>query len=91
MYVKSLVSECDFINKCYSKPVEGADLLCQGATGRWCCVMTVGPEWLTENKPTVISYEDAREACMEILRKQNNNRPSFQRFTEAALYNFLDF
>ena len=59
MFVEAMVRECDFTGNRYDTPVKGAWALAQGATGRWCAVMFVGPETIAKNGYQVISYEDA--------------------------------
>lgn len=59
MLIASLVSECDFTDTKYATPVMGAHVLAQGATGRWCCVMWMGPEYLALTTQEVISREEA--------------------------------
>lgn len=59
MWVKMNVSECDFTDRKYKKPVEGAGALAQGATGRWCVVMWAGPEYLEKIGAKVITAEEA--------------------------------
>ena len=49
MLVEGLVNECDFSGMSYQGTVQGAWLVVQGATGRWCTVMHVGPEYLRSN------------------------------------------
>lgn len=49
MMVEGFVTECDFSQRQYDVPVQGAWVVAQGATGRWCTVMQVGPEYLLEN------------------------------------------
>ena len=49
MLLEGLVNECDFYQKDYQGPVQGAWVLAQGATGRWCTVMYAGPEYLRDN------------------------------------------
>ena len=49
MLVEGLVSECDFSGMSYQGTVQGAWLVVQGATGRRCTVMHVGPEYLRSN------------------------------------------
>jgi hypothetical protein len=61
MYMKSTVFSCDFTDKTYPDGVDGAYALCQGATGRICCVMTAGPEFLARNNITPVSYEEAEK------------------------------
>ena len=64
MFMKEMVPMCDFTDKHYDRPVEGAWALARGATGRYCCVMFVGPEYLAENNIVPISREEA-EARVE--------------------------
>ena len=59
MFVEAMVRECDLTSVKYSTPVKGAWILAQGATGRWCTVMFVGPEAIAKEGYQVISYEDA--------------------------------
>ena len=64
MYIKQMVTECDFTDRKYDKPVEGAGVVAQGATGRWCVVMWAGPEFVQENNLTVLEPAEA-EARIE--------------------------
>ena len=66
MWMKEMVNECDFNNTKYDAPVEGAWALAQGASGRFCCVMYAGPEYLAENNITPLSREEA-EAKVEAM------------------------
>jgi len=92
MFVKSLITECDFTDKTYNTPVWGADVLVQGATGRFCCVMTAGPEYIRKNKIKPISNDRAVEECMTILRNQNNDRPEVGRYSDDEMRTyFIDF
>jgi hypothetical protein len=59
MYVETYVPECDFTKRKYDSVVKGAAAVAQGATGRWCEVMWVGPEYIAEKGLTVISREEA--------------------------------
>lgn len=59
MYMHEMVPECDYTQVRYDKPVAGAWILAQGATGRYCAVMFVGPEWLAEHDINPISREEA--------------------------------
>lgn len=63
MFVQALVTECDFNGIRYDAPVEGAWAVAQGATGRWCAVMFVGPEWLKKSGQKVLSYDEAVETA----------------------------
>ena len=67
MLIHKMVSMCDMSQQAYDEPVNGAAVLAQGATGRWCEVMHIGPE----NKArcvaagqTVLTYE---QACAKVL------------------------
>lgn len=59
MFVQALVPNCDFEDIQYEQPVKGAWAVAQGATGRWCCVMYVGPEWLEKSGQKVLTYDEA--------------------------------
>ena len=59
MFIKQMIRECDFTGRKYNTSVEGAGALAQGATGRMCVVMYAGPEYLAENKITLMSEADA--------------------------------
>lgn len=58
MFVSAKVPSCDFTNTEYGKLVDGAYAIAQGATGRWCAVLYVGPEWLAENNVKVEDYDE---------------------------------
>ena len=66
MYVRESVTECDITGKKYEACVEGAHAVAQGATGRWCCVMYIGPEYIAERGLVTISRD---EAYAEIEKK----------------------
>ena len=74
MYMKHLVKECDITERTYETPVEGAYVLAQGATGRWCCVLYVGPEYIAEVGIKPISRE---EAVAKIEEKGDGGYPDF--------------
>lgn len=59
MLVRGMVNECDYTNRKYDPPVEGGWVISQGATGRWCTVITIGPEVIEEQSCQLISYEEA--------------------------------
>ena len=59
MFVESYVPECDFTKTVYLSDVKGAYAVARGATGRYCAVMYVGPEYIAEKGLTVISREEA--------------------------------
>ena len=59
MYMEGKVTECDFTDSHYDEPVDGAHVLARGATGRWCCVMWAGPEYLAENNIETVSRKFA--------------------------------
>jgi len=64
MWMKEYVRNCDFTDRKYDEPVEGAWALAQGASGRYCCVMWAGPEYVAEHGIQTISREEA-EARVE--------------------------
>ena len=66
MYIKMMVSECDYTDRKYEAPVEGAGILVRGASGRWCIVMWVGPEYLKETNTNVILPEEALREIRKI-------------------------
>ena len=55
MFLEELVSSCDFTDRVYNPPVKGAWAIARGASGRWCCVMYAGPEWLAESNALVLN------------------------------------
>lgn len=63
MFVEYIVPECDFTHNKYSPAVDGAAVLARGATGRWCAVLFVGPEYLEENNIIPLTYNDAVQQC----------------------------
>ena len=53
---------CDMNQIKYDRPVQGAGIVCQGATGRYCVVMEAGPEWLADNPQLeVVSWDEAEK------------------------------
>lgn len=61
MLIVKKVPECDFTDRKYDHPVDGAAVIARGATGRWCEVMWMGPEFLAEANQQPIAAQDARE------------------------------
>lgn len=59
MIIRRKVTHCDFTDRRYEQPVDGAACLAQGATGRWCEVLWIGPEHLAEAEVKTISREEA--------------------------------
>lgn len=59
MFIPALINECDFTGKQYEAPVMGAYVLGRGATGRWCPVLSVGPEAIEEYQFKLVSEEEA--------------------------------
>ena len=59
MFVQRLVTQCDMSGRVYSEPTEGAAIVTQGATGRWCEVLWVGPEHVNEVCANVKTYDEA--------------------------------
>ncbi len=69
MLIPQLVRECDFKNIKYPVPVQGAAVLAQGATGRWCEVMYMGPEMLAqtlEKGNELLTYDQAVAKVAEL-------------------------
>lgn len=59
MIIRRKVTHCDFTNRSYEQPVDGAACIAQGATGRWCEVLWMGPEALETTQSKTISREEA--------------------------------
>lgn len=59
MFVEAMVSSCDMNDYEYDGLVQGAMVLAQGGTGRWCAVMYCGPEWVAQNNATIYTYDEA--------------------------------
>lgn len=59
MYVKRNVVECDFTDRTYDRGVPGCAAIARGATGRWCEVMWMGPEYMAENNVEAKEYDEA--------------------------------
>lgn len=58
--IEMTTRRCDFNMISYDQPVQGAGMVCQGATGRYCVVMVAGPEWIAENPQVeMISWDEA--------------------------------
>ena len=91
MYVSMMVNDCDFDDKKYDGYTQGAGCLAQGATGRWCVVMTAGPDYLIRNGITPISRDEAVKKCLDILKEQNALRPEDKRYSDDALTQWIDF
>lgn len=66
MWMTEYVRNCDFTGTEYDEPVVGAWALAQGATGRYCCVMWAGPEYVAENGIKPISREEAERQIEEM-------------------------
>jgi hypothetical protein len=66
MFVERLVSVCDLTDAVYNEPTKGAAVITQGATGRWCEVLWVGPEYLAANASRIHTYEEAVERATEL-------------------------
>ena len=65
MYMKAKVSECDMNGIQYDSPVDGAWILSQGATGRVCAVMYVGPEYIAAHGLVTITREQAEAQVVD--------------------------
>jgi hypothetical protein len=59
MYVSAYVPECDITGVKYPSDVKGAYAVARGATGRYCAVLYVGPEYIAERGLVVKTYEEA--------------------------------
>lgn len=67
MLIHSLVNSCDITSERYAEPVNGGAHLAQGATGRWCEVLHVGPSELAkqiEAGAQVLSRDEAIKLIM---------------------------
>lgn len=62
MLIRTKVTECDFTNTVYRRPVDGYAIVQRGATGRWCVVMHAGPEAQLDTS-RVYTPEQARIEC----------------------------
>ena len=61
MMVFGMITACDISGTKYPRPVQGIHCLARGATGRWCCVLYIGPDspnWV-DRVQYVISVEEA--------------------------------
>jgi len=70
MFVQETVTECDATGQKYDKPVKGAHCIAQGASGRFCCVLHVGPEYLTAHEIVPITREAAIDEALNTLKAQ---------------------
>lgn len=61
MVIEGMVNACDISGKKYGTYVKGGHALARGATGRVCCVLYLGPDYIKENNVTITSYEDAEK------------------------------
>ena len=59
MYVETWVDSCDITKVKYPSVVKGAAAVAQGATGRYCEVIWIGPEYIAECGLTVHTREEA--------------------------------
>jgi hypothetical protein len=69
MFMKAMVPMCDLTGAEYRAPVEGAWVISKGASGRFCCVLYVGPEWLRDNGHEAMT----REEVESIIAKDHPN------------------
>ena len=62
MYMKSMVPYCDYNEKVYPSPVEGAVLLEESIkeNGRWMIHMHIGPEAIAKNNIKAMSEAKCR-------------------------------
>jgi len=60
--LKTKVQECDVTGEAYPYPVEGAHIFDRGATGRVCCVMYAGPEYVDmQTEEAFSSLDDIKQ------------------------------
>ena len=59
MYVETWVDSRDITKVKYPSVVKGAAAVAQGATGRYCEVIWIGPEYIAERGLTVHTREEA--------------------------------
>lgn len=60
MLIRQRISGCDFTGETYKPPIEGYGAVSRGATGRWCVVMWMGPEYYKKyHEGQVKTYEEA--------------------------------
>jgi len=65
MYVLSKVNDCDMDGLKFDEPVDGAIIVTAGETGRWCWVLSAGPEYLKREGIEPFTYEEACEKIQE--------------------------
>lgn len=65
MVIYGPVVECDFTGKTYNAPVDGGHCLVRGATGRVCCTMHVGPEYLEQSGWEISTREEAEAWALD--------------------------
>jgi hypothetical protein len=59
MYVETWVDSCDITKVKYPSVVKGAAAVAQGATGRYCEVIWIGPEYIAERGLKVHTRKEA--------------------------------
>lgn len=67
MLIHQIVNSCDITSENYPEPTNGGAYLAQGATGRWCEVIHIGPSELSkqiELGVEVLSRDDAIKTIM---------------------------
>jgi hypothetical protein len=60
MYMKSVVSFCDFQEKVYREPIDGAVFLQELKPGIWSAAMNVGPEYISQHGIKPLTQEKCR-------------------------------
>lgn len=60
MYIRAKITECDISQQQYASLEDGAYALARGATGRWCPVLSVGPDAIREQGLLLLDVEAAR-------------------------------
>jgi hypothetical protein len=68
MHIFGEVNHCDFEDKDYPLYTEGIHFFAQGATGRFCWVMSMGPDCEGFNKyaETTMTIEELETRCEEL-------------------------
>ena len=61
MLVERMVSYCDFTDRKYQSPVKGAAVISCSATGHYCEVTWMGPEYIASSGSEPITYEQAKQ------------------------------
>ena len=60
-FIAGLVNECDYTERKYNSYINGAWIVAQSATGRYCAVMYVGPEYIKKFEIKLANADDIRK------------------------------